>query len=62
MGFMPDQTNDQRSVHSHPRDDTTPKHDPSRPWTNTRPRDANTELDRADFERSVERFSALVGR
>jgi hypothetical protein len=37
------------------------EHDPRRPWLNTRPR-ANQELDRRDFERSVERFEALLGR
>jgi len=62
MGSMPEQTSEQRSVHSHPRDTSTVNHDPSRPWTNTRPRGANPEPHRSDFERSVERFNALVGR
>ena len=41
--------------------DAAGRHDPRRPWTNTRPK-GNGHADRQDVERGMERLASLVGR
>ena len=41
--------------------DARERHDPRRPWQNTRPK-GNGHADRRDVERGMERLESLVGR
>ena len=61
MCYKPTQSEQDRAREAPARDQAR-HHDPTRPWTNSRPRAANPEPDRGDLERGLEKLTALVGR